>query len=433
MRTKTPGYVKIILGMCLGIVLGLLAVGCGFNYTITNYVKPFGTIFLNLLKLVAMPLIFFSLVSGISGLSDISKLSRIGIKTIGFYIATTLIAVIIGLSVVSIIRPGSFFPAEKKVEFVQKFSDDVSDKQVSAQSVEERSKLQFLVDIIPENIVEAASNNTSMLQVIFFAIVFGIAIILTGSNPKVQYVRDLMVGMNDIILKIVDIIMRFAPIGVFALMAALVVDFVGDSIADSLYLFKSLGMYALTVIIGIAAVAFGIYPLVLKVFAGVNVKQFFKAMVPAQLVAFSTSSSAATLPVTMEQVERKLGVHNDISSFVLPIGVTINMDGTSLYQAVATVFIAEVFGVDLTFVQMLTILLTATLSSIGSAGVPGAGIVMLIIVLNSVGLPAEGLALILAIDRPIDMIRTVLNVTGDAMIATVVAKNEGKLNPVIQQ
>jgi Na+/H+-dicarboxylate symporter len=376
-----------------------------------------------------MPLIFASLVKGVAGLSDISKLSRIGLKTILLYILTTIIAVSVGLTIVNIINPGKFFPEEKRVEFVSKYSVDVASKESVAQSFHSQSPLQFLVDIVPENVVRAASDNTLMLQVIFFALIFGVALIL-AKGSKVSIVKDFVEGLNEVILKIVDIIMHFAPYGVFALMASLVVDFAGNDISSSLHLFTTLGMYTIAVVFGLIFIVTVIYPTFLKVFVGISFTQFYKSIFPAQLVAFSTSSSAATLPVTMEQVEKKLGVHNDISSFVLPVGVTINMDGTSLYQAVATVFIAQVFGIDLTFGQLLTILITATLASIGSAGVPGAGMVMLIIVLNSVGLPIEGLALILAIDRPLDMLRTVVNVTGDAMIATLIAKQEGKLQPV---
>lgn len=426
MIKRLPLYAKILAGMLLGFIVGILAVMLGINQFILDYVKPFGTIFLNLLKLIAMPLIFASLVAGVSGLSDITKLSRMGLKTIVLYTVTTIIAVSLGLIIVNTVKPGQFFPEEKRIEFVSKYSVDVASKQEVAQNFKSQSPLQFLVDIVPENVVNAASNNTLMLQVIFFALLFGVAIIL-AKHPKVLAVKDFVEGLNEVILKIVDIIMRFAPVGVFALMAALVVDFTGDDISSSLHLFTTLGMYAVAVILGLILIVTVIYPTFLKVSTGIGFKKFYKSIFPAQLVAFSTSSSAATLPVTMEQVEKGLGVHNDISSFVLPVGVTINMDGTSLYQAVATVFIAQVFGIDLTLVQLLTILITAVLASIGSAGVPGAGMVMLIIVLNSVGLPIEGLALILAIDRPLDMLRTVVNVTGDAMIATLIAKSEGKL------
>ncbi|MEY1640096.1 dicarboxylate/amino acid:cation symporter [Tenuifilum osseticum] len=426
MLRKLPLYVKILIGMFLGLAFGILVITFGIQHFATDYIKPFGTIFLNLLKLIAMPLIFASLVSGVSGLSDVSRLSKLGIKTISFYIVTTIIAVTIGLVLVSVVRPGSYVSEAKRVELLEKYSFDLAKRQQAAEGITQQSPLQFLVDIVPENIVNAASNNTSMLQVIFFALLFGVALILVP-HSKVAIVKDFVAGLNEVILKIVDIVMLFAPFGVFALMVTLLVDFVGTDLGSSVQLFTSLGLYALTVILGLLLIITLVYPTFLKLYAKVNFKKFFRAIFPAQLVAFSTSSSAATLPVTMEQVEKELNVPNEISSFVLPVGVTINMDGTSLYQAVATVFIAEVFGVELTLVQLLTILITATLASIGSAGVPGAGIVMLIIVLNSVGLPVEGLALILAIDRPLDMLRTTLNVTGDAMIATIIAKSEGKL------
>jgi Na+/H+-dicarboxylate symporter len=426
MAKKFPLYIRILLGMLAGAVVGVIAVATNTNWFITDWVKPFGVIFLNLLKLVAMPLIFASLVTGISGLSDITKLSRIGIKTISLYLITTVLAITIGLILVNTIKPGNSFPEEKRTELLAKYSTDVEGQKLTVENLKGSGPLQFLVDIVPENVVGAASNNRNMLQVIFFAILFGLAIVLIN-NSKVAVVRSFVEGLNDIILKVIDLIMLFAPIGVFALIAALVTDFSGNNIYDSLYLFGTLGLYAIVVVLGLLLVAFVIYPVFLKLFAGIKFGKFYKTMFPAQLVAFSTSSSAATLPVTMEQVEKGLGVKNEVASFVLPIGVTVNMDGTSLYQAVAAVFIAQVFGIDLTFTQQLTIILTATLASIGSAGVPGAGMVMLIIVLNSVGLPVEGLALILAIDRPLDMLRTVLNVTGDAMVATIVAKSENAL------
>lgn len=426
MLQKLPLYAKILIGMLMGLAFGFLVVVFGFQQFATDYIKPFGTIFLNLLKLIAMPLIFASLVSGVSGLSDVTRLSKLGIKTISLYIVTTIIAVSIGLILVSVIRPGSYVSEDKRIELLGKYSFDLAKRQLAAESITNQSPLQFLVDIVPENIVSAASSNTSMLQVIFFAILFGVALILVP-HTKVAVVKGFISGLNDVILKIVDIVMLFAPFGVFALMVTLLVDFIGTDIGSSVQLFASLGLYALTVILGLLLIIVLIYPTFLRIYAKISYKKFYRAVFPAQLVAFSTSSSAATLPVTMEQVEKELKVPNEISSFVLPVGVTINMDGTSLYQAVATVFIAEVFGIELTFVQLLTILITATLASIGSAGVPGAGIVMLIIVLNSVGLPVEGLALILAIDRPLDMLRTSVNVTGDAMLATVVAKSEGKL------
>ncbi|HNV82031.1 MAG TPA: dicarboxylate/amino acid:cation symporter [Tenuifilaceae bacterium] len=423
MWRKLPLYLKILIGMAVGVLLGVLAVISGIGWLVCDYIKPFGIIFLNLLKLVAMPLIFASLVTGIAGLSDITKLSRIGVKTISLYLITTVLAITVGLLLVNMIKPGQSFPEQKRVELLTKYAPDVSGRQLAVDNLKSESPLQFLVDIIPDNIVSATSNNANMLQVIFFAMVFGLAIVMV-KHPNVVVVRDFVSGLNEVILKIIDFIMRFAPFGVMALLAALIVDFSGDNVADSLHLFTTLGLYAIVVIAGLLFVALVLYPIFLKLFSGIRPIDFYRTMFPVQLVAFSTSSSAATLPVTMDRVEKGLGVSNEITSFVLPIGVTINMDGTSLYQAVAAVFIAQVFGIDLTFTQQLTIVLTATLASIGAAGVPGAGIVMLIIVLNSVGLPVEGLALILAIDRPLDMLRTVLNVTGDAMVATMVAKTE---------
>ncbi len=425
MKRTLPLYAKILIGMLVGIIVGIIAVVGGLNEFVSDYIKPFGTIFLNLLKLVAMPLIFASLVTGVSSLSDVTKLSRIGLKTISLYLTTTVLAISIGLVIVNVAKPGNFFPEQKRAEFLSKYALDIEGKRAAAESLKSDSPLQFLVDMVPDNIVKAASDNVNMLKVIFFALLFGIAIVMVR-NARVEVVKDFISGFNDIILKVIEIIMQFAPFGVFALLAALIVDFSGDSVSDSLQLFKTLGLYALVVIVGLLFVSLVMYPIFLRFWAGIRFKDFYRTMFPVQLVAFSTSSSAATLPVNMEQVEKGLGVSNEITSFVLPIGVTINMDGTSLYQAVASVFIAQVFGIELNLMQQLTIVLTATLASIGTAGVPGAGIVMLIIVLNSVGLPVEGLALILAIDRPLDMLRTVVNVTGDAMIATVVAKSERK-------
>ncbi|MFO8023480.1 MAG: dicarboxylate/amino acid:cation symporter [Perlabentimonas sp.] len=427
MWRKLPLYIKILVGMLVGVLVGVGAVATGIGWLIEDWVKPFGVVFLNLLKLVAMPLIFASLVTGVAGLSDITKLSRIGYKTISLYVFTTVLAITMGLLLVNWIQPGKSFPEEKRMELLTKYAQDVEGRQVDVENIKSDGPLQFIVDIVPENLVNAASDNANMLQVIFFSILFGLAIVIL-KHPKVEVVKDFVSGLNEIILKIIDFIMRFAPIGVMALLAGLIVDFSGDDPADSLHLFATLGLYALVVICGLLFVALVIYPTFLRLFAGIRFTDFYKTMFPVQLVAFSTSSSAATLPINMEQVEKGLGVNNEVASFVLPVGVTINMDGTSLYQAIAAVFIAQVFGIDLTIVQQLTIVLTATLASIGSAAVPGAGIVMLIIVLNSVGLPVEGLALILAIDRPLDMLRTVLNVTGDAMIATIVAKTEREID-----
>ncbi len=422
MLKKLPLWAKIFIGMGLGILWGLISVWTGWELFTSNWVKPWGNIFLKLLKLIAVPLIFVSLVKGISSLTDITKLSRIGYKTIVIYIATTVFATTVGLALVNIMKPGDVFPADKQEQYRQKFGGQVELKQESAMEIEKQSPLHFFEDMIPENFFRAAGDNSKMLQIIFFAILFSIALVLVPGQ-KTQVVKDFFDGLNDVILKIVDIIMRFAPIGVFALMAALVVDFSGD--AD---IFTALGMYMLTVTLGLFLLILGLYPLMIRIFAGIRIPDFLKGILPAQLVAFTTSSSAATLPVTLKQVTNELKVSKPIANFVLPVGVTINMDGTSCYQAIAAVFIAQVFGIELTLVQQLTIVLTATLASIGSPGIPSGSIVMLIIVLNSVGLPIEGLALILGVDRPLDMLRTVVNITGDSTVASIVARSEGELN-----
>lgn len=418
---------KIIIGMIIGVVYGLIASECSWINFTNDWIKPFGTIFINLLKLIAVPLILASLIKGVSSLSDISKLSRIGGKTIGIYLITTFIAVSFGLILVNVVQPGKSFSEEKRIELKEQYASSAALKIESAEGVQNSGPLQFLVDIVPNNIFQASSNNKNMLQVIFFAILFGIAMVMLPKE-RVQTVQSFFDGVNDVILKIVDLIMLFSPYGVFALIAGLVVDFGG-----SLELFKALGIYSLTVVLGLLLMILLIYPLLLKAFTRINYFDFFKGIAPAQMLAFSTSSSAATLPVTMERCEEHLGVSEEVSSFVLPLGATINMDGTSLYQSVAAVFIAQAFGYDLDLGQQMTIVLTATLASIGSAAVPGAGMVMLVIVLSSIGIDPEGIALIFAVDRILDMLRTVVNVTGDATVASVVASTEGQLREVTHE
>ena len=412
------------MGMGLGILLGLMAVWIGFEQFTNDWIKPWGTIFLRLLKVIAVPLIFVSLVKGISSLTDITELSRIGLKTIIIYLITTLFATTLGLLLVNLIKPGSVFPSEKQEEFGERFGGQIELRQESAKQIEEQSPLNFIVEIIPENIFFSAGDNSKMLQIIFFAILFSIALILVPGD-KTRILKDFFDGLNDVIIKIVDIIMRFAPVGVFALMAGLMVDFSGD-----MDVFKALGMYMVTVTIGLLLLIAGFYPFLILLFTRIGIPRFLKGILPAQIVAFTTSSSAATLPVTLRQVTEELGVSKSVANFVLPVGVTINMDGTSCYQAIAAVFIAQVFGIELTILQQLTVVLTATLASIGSPGIPSGSIVMLIIVLNAVGLPVEGLALILGVDRPLDMLRTVVNITGDSTVSSIVAKSEGKLNNI---
>jgi proton glutamate symport protein len=417
---KLPLYGKILIGMVLGMVWGLSAEGLGLTEFTTNWIKPWGTIFINALKLIAIPLILFSLIDGISNLSDLSRLSRIGGRTIGLYLATTVIAVTVGLLLVNVIQPGKFLSAEKREELSKAFASDTDTKLTTARDLKDDGPLQVLVDIVPDNIFGAMGSNTNMLQVIFFAILFGIAMIM-AKPEKVKPVKSFFDGGNEVILKIVDMIMRFAPVGVFSLLASLNID---------VPLMKALGVYSLNVVLGLAVMVFITYPLILKFFTKLPYLKFVKGILPAQVLAFSTSSSAATLPVTIDCAEKRLGISEEVSSFVLPLGATINMDGTSIHQGVSAVFIAQAFGLDLTLGQQLTILMTAVLSSIGAAAVPGAGIIMLIIVLEAVGIDPNGLALILAVDRPLDMLRTVVNVTGDSAVASVIASGEGELQVV---
>jgi proton glutamate symport protein len=421
MLKRLPLWAKIFIGMGLGILWGLVSVWAGWEEFTSDWIKPWGNIFLKLLKLIAVPLIFVSLVKGISSLTDITKLSRIGYKTIVIYLVTTVFATMVGLVLVNILKPGDLFPSDKQEQYRERFSGQIQLREESAREIEKQSPLHFFEELVPDNIFLAAGDNSKMLQIIFFAILFSIALVLIP-GAKTQVVKDFFDGLNDVILKIVDMIMRFAPIGVLALMAALVVDYSGD--AD---IFTALGMYMVTVTVGLLLLILGFYPFLMRVFAKTRMLDFLRGILPAQLVAFTTSSSAATLPVTMKQVINELKVSKPIANFVLPVGVTINMDGTSCYQAIAAVFIAQVFGIDLTLTQQLTIVLTATLASIGTPGIPSGSIVMLIIVLNSVGLPVEGLALILGVDRPLDMLRTVVNITGDSTVSSIVARSEGEL------
>ena len=411
---------KILIGMFAGVIFGALMAQLpqGAQW-VSDWIKPLGTIFINALKLIAMPLILASLIKGVSDLKDLSSLSAMGGRTIGIYICTTVFAVSLGLGLVNLIRPGDSIQESTREELVEAYKAGADEKRAVAQQQREAGPLQPLVDLVPANIFQATTNNRNMLQVIFFAIFFGVGMILIPKE-KSEPLKQFFEGLNEVILKMIDLIMLAAPYGVFALLAALVVE------SPSLDLFQALGMYALTVVLGLILLVF-FYLIFVRTYAGISPRHFMQAMSPAQLLAFSTSSSAATLPVTMERVEEGLGVDEEVASFVLPVGATVNMDGTSIYQAIAAVFIAQAFGMDLSLSAQLGIILTATLASIGAAAVPGAGMVMLVIVLGQAGIPEAGLALIFAIDRPLDMCRTITNVSGDAAVSTVVAKSLYKL------
>ncbi|MCW2119968.1 Na+/H+-dicarboxylate symporter [Flavobacterium sp. 7A] len=421
MIKKLELHWKILIGMIAGLLFGFLMKNLEQKGIVVDWIKPFGTIFINLLKMIAVPLIVVSLIVGLADLKDISKLSKLGGRTVLFYMGTTIFAVSLGLVLANIVKPGRFINEASRKSLLENFSGDASQKIDLAEKAKTSGPLQPMIDIVPDNFFKALSDNGSMLQVICFVILLGIGLILI-EEEKAKPVVDFFKGLNDVIMKIIDVIMLFSPYGVFSLMAALMVE-----IPDFSTL-AALGIYGLTVLLGLLIMVFVLYPTLLIVFAKVNPIQFFKAIAPAQLLAFSTSSSAATLPVTMECVTEHVGVDEEVSSFVLPLGATVNMDGTSMYQAVAAIFIAQaMLPHSLDLHTQLMIVVTATLASIGSAAVPSAGMVMLVIVLGQAGIPEAGLALIFAIDRPLDMCRTVVNVTSDATVATIVAKSVGKL------
>ena len=413
---------KIILGLLIGLVFGIISVFIGLNDFVSDWIMPFGTIFVKMLKLVAVPLILVSLISGISNLRDTSKLSRIGGKTFGIYVLTTISAIIIALFLANTLQPGEYFPDEKTAELKEKYASDANMKITSAENVKDSGPLQMMIDVVPDNFFYSASNNRNMLQIIFFSILFGVGLVLS-SPKKSAPVKKAFDGLNEIIIKIVEIIMEYAPIGVFALLAGLIVDLAGDDPNNLITTLKPLLYYAITVLIGLAFMIFIFYPIIIYSFTGISFFNFLKAIFPAQMLAFSTSSSAATLPLTMKRVEKNLNVSEEVTSFVCPLGATINMDGTSIHQAISAVFIAQAFGQDLTLTDQIVIVITATLSSIGAAAVPGAGLIMLVIVLGAIGIDPQGLALIIAIDRPLDMCRTMVNVTGDATVASLVASS----------
>ena len=416
---------KILIGMVLGIIFGFIMTsvdgGKGF---VTDWIKPFGTIFINLLKLIAVPLILASLIKGVADLKDISKIKKMGLRTVGIYISTTLVAIIIGLAIVNIVKPGEGMSVETKQRIEASFATSADAMVTKAKITQEAGPLQALVDIFPKNIF-VSLGEAKMLQIIFFALFVGICLLLI-EEKKAKPLIKFFDSLNEVVMKMVDLIMLFAPYAVFALLANVIIAF-----DDPEILIKLLA-YAACVVGGLILMI-GFYMLLVKFVGKKSPLWFLKQISPAQLLAFSTSSSAATLPVTMERVEEHVGVDKEVTGFVLPVGATINMDGTSLYQGIAAVFIMQVIWPEgLTFTNQLIIVGTALLASIGSAAVPSAGMVMLVIVLESIGFPAHllpiGLALIFAVDRPLDMCRTTVNVTGDATVALLVAKSLGKLH-----
>jgi len=418
---------KIVIGMVAGLLFGFSMTFFSWgNEFVTNWILPLGTIFVRLLKLIAVPLILASLIKGISDLKDIAKFKDMGLKTFGLYMMTTLVAIFIGLTLVNVFVPGDGISPETVEKLTATYANDsgVTSKIATATAQQQAGPLQFVIDMVPDNVFFALSDNGLMLQVIFFAIFFAISMLLIGEE-RAQPIKQFFDTLNDVILKMVDLIMLSAPYAVFALLSSVVVSSNNPELLIALMKYSGilvLGLFMMIVF----------YMILIKFVVKKDPFWFITQISPAQLLAFSTSSSAATLPVTMERLEEHVGVDQEVSSFVLPVGATINMDGTSVYQAIAAVFISQALGFELTLGNQLTIILTALLASIGAAAVPGAGMVMLVIVLESVGFPADklaiGLALIFAVDRPLDMCRTVVNVTGDATVATIIAKKLNKLN-----
>lgn len=406
--------------MIAGIATGMLFISFGQGEVVQLWIKPWGNIFIRMLQLIAVPLVLVSLIKGVTGIEDIRRFSQIGLKALLIYMSTTVCAILVGLALVLSVKPGNFVNAAVASQMKESYQHVVNEKMSAAESTSEQGPLSFLNDIVPDNLFAASSNNSKMLQVIFFAIFFGIAAI-SLPKEKTKAVLKVVDSLYDIILKMVDYIIRFAPYGVFALMAALVADN-----SSNLSIFAALGMYTLTVIAGLLLLIFVFYPLLIHLFTRIQTKHFIRSMYPVQLLAFTTSSSAATLPLNMETTERDLGISKEITSFVLPVGTTINMDGTSCYQAIAVVFIAQVMHIHLGWSELIAIVLLTTISSIGTPAIPGGSYVILTMVLSSVGIPADGLALILGVDRPLDMLRTSVNVTGDATVASIIDKPRTK-------
>lgn len=434
---------KILIGLLLGVVWALLSSSLGWRQFTLDWIKPWGTIFINLLKMIAMPLVLFSIIKGIIDLKDISKIKRVGLKTMGLYLLTTVIAISVGLLAANLIQPGKVVGSEqlqvnhqKYMEFKSADSPEVKDpanltdlekKVQQAHSSKKSGPLQMIVEIVPDNIFKSFLDITLMLQVIFFAILFG-AVLMMIPEEKVAPMIGFVNAGNEIFLKMVDVIMQGAPFFVFALMAGNMAD-LADSPSALLSLFKGLGTFAITVVVGLAFSLFVTYPFLMRLFTRqISYRNFFRGMGSAQALAFSTSSSAATLPATIDCVTENLGVNKRMASFTLPLGATVNMDGTSLYQAISVLFLAQLHMVDLSLLEQLTIVVMATLISIGTAPVPGVGLIMLIIVLEAVGLNPMWIAIILPIDRPLDMMRTVVNITGDAAVTVAVASTEGELH-----
>ena len=413
-------YTKILIGLVLGVLVGLVANVLALTWlqSALTFIEPVGTAFIRLITMVVVPLVAASLLIGTASLGDLRKLGRIGGKTVVYYLTTTAVAVTIGIVLSNVVQPGGRIDPATRDTLSAAFAEEAGAR--VALAAEKPSIQETLLGMIPTNPIQSAAN-MELLPLIVFTILFGAALTLVAEEKR-RAVLMFAEGVNDAVMVLIDWIMKLAPYAVFALIATVVSQF-------GLDLLRSLLVYALTVTAGLLLHALGTFSLIIRFMVKMNPLTFFRRIAEAPLVAFSTSSSNATLPVTMETAEEDLGISREVSSFVLPLGATINMDGTALYQAVATMFIAQIYGIPLDIGAQLTIVLTATLASIGAAGVPSAGIIILVLVLQSVGLgtqAAAGIALILGVDRILDMLRTAVNVTGDLTAASFIARTEGE-------
>ena len=399
-KKHLPLATQIFIGLGLGVIAGLLFLFAGKADWAVSYIKPFGTIFLNLIKFIVVPIVLCSIISGVISMKDIRKVGSIGWKTIVYYMMTTACAVLIGLVFANLFK-GTF--------------QVLQTSGLEYQAAEPTKFMDTLVNIFPSNIIQPLASAT-MLQVIVIALLFGFGIILAGE--KADPLAKVVISLSDVSMVIMELILKLSPIGVFCLITPVVAE-------NGPKILGSLAMVLLAAYICYAVHAIVVYSATVSALGGLSPIQFFKGMAPAMMMAFSSASSVGTLPLNLECVQ-KLGAKKDVASFVLTLGATINMDGTAIYQGVCAVFIATCFGISLTLPQMLTIVLTATLASIGTAGVPGSGMIMLAMVLQSVGLPVEGIALVAGVDRIFDMGRTVVNITGDAACSIIVSRLEDK-------
>jgi Na+/H+-dicarboxylate symporter len=414
---------KIFVGMILGIIAGLAFGGSVWTvgdaeFTLAS-IRPVGDLFLRLIRMVVVPLVFASLLVGTASLGDPKKLGRIGMKTVAFYLVTTALAITIGLFIANTVAPGSGLPAETTETLLAEFETGAAEATISMR--QRPGTVETLLEIVPTNPVGSLAAG-DMLQIIFFALFFGVALTLIKNREKANQIIGFFEGVTDAMIIVVHMVMKLAPYAVFALIAAVIATY-GVQVLGSLLI------YALCVLVGLSLHVLIVYSGAVWILGRMSPITFLRGIRKAQAIAFATSTSSGTLPVTMECAEKNLGVSEEVSSFVLPLGSTVNMDGTAMYQGVATVFIAQVYMMDLSIGQQLTIVLMATLASIGAAGVPGVGIITLAMVLDTIGLPLEGIALILGVDRFLDMARTAVNITGDSAVAVVVARSEGLLNP----